>query len=58
MEDAAGLCTVHILLMHSLQESSVLGQSLGSLLLISDSNVFVVTIFFLLLLEVFEIPVM
>lgn len=48
MEDAAGLCTAHILLMHSLQESSVLGQSLSCLLLVSDSNVFVAVNFFFL----------
>lgn len=61
MEDASGVCTAHILLMHSLQESSVLGQSLSCLFLVSDWNVFVaeILIFFLIwLLEVFEIPVM
>lgn len=62
MEDASGACTAHILLMHSLQESSVLGQSPSCLFLVSDWNGFVAEIliyFFLIwLLEVFEIPVM
>lgn len=37
-----GLCIACILLMSSLQESSVLGQSLSCLLLIVNSNVLVV----------------
>lgn len=44
MEDASGACTAHILLMHSLQESSVLGQSPSCLFLVSDWNGFVAEI--------------